>query len=217
MLPDNLSSRGKMLSLNKKLKMFTILLLFATTLFSLNALGITVAGPLDMEYSHKWAHDAVNAYDIYAADVDSDGVVEIVTIGWIWDGSEYWAQLRIYSWDGSTFDVEINREFQVDGEWSIGESVCITDLGNDGHLEIIVTGFSIPMSGDLPAWIRVYRWDGSALALLDTRTWTGSNTYSYAVASGDLNNNGHNEVVSVGHHYDDVGDQYTELNVWSWN
>ncbi len=203
-----------MFSLNKKLKMFTILLLFATTLLSLNTLGISAAGPLDMEYSYKWSSSSTIAVDVVTFDVDNDGIVEIITVGVVSE-TEFESEIRITTWDGTIFNVEHSEIFQVDGLGTYVRAVDVGDITGDGTTEIVVTGHIIDPS-DASAWIQVYRWDGSVLALLDTVKWTGSFAISFGVEIGDLDNDGSNEVVTVGS-VNDGTDSYSQIRVWSWS
>jgi len=196
------------------MKFLLVLTLFTASTLSLNLLGTVAAGPLDLEYSHKWSDTNIVGIDIVAADIDGDGITEIISAG-ISVNSGWEAELRVYSWDGSTFTVEANKVFQIDGEVTVAYGVDVGDLTGDGNLEIMVTGV-YSNGGQDCGWLQVYRWDGSVLALLDTKKWTALPSGSKAVKVGDLDGDGSNEAITAGY-YDDGVVRSLEVMVWSWS
>lgn len=203
-----------MFSKSKKTKIFLVLILFTTSILSLSLYGIVAAGPLDLEHSHKWSDTNIFGIDIAVADVDSDGITEIISVG-LSVNTGWEAQLRVCSWDGSTFAVEAEKVFQIDGELTVAYGVDVGDLTGDGNLEIVVTGV-YSAGGQDCGWLQVYRWDGSILALLDTKKWTALPSGSKSVKVGDLDGDGSNEAVTAGY-YDDGSVRSLEVMVWSWS
>jgi len=64
--------------------------------------------------------------------------------------------------------------------------------------------------------LRAYHWNGTALTVLDTKTWAGSQATSFNVDVGDLDGDGTEEIVTVGW----TGEWETmnsQIRVWSWN
>jgi len=87
---------------------------------------------------------------ISLADIDGDGVLEIVYYAWSEDTEHLGALPGIYRWDGARWG---NIAPQ-------GDRFSVLDLDHDGRLEVIIGSRYIGYStgnDDVP---RVYRWDG---------------------------------------------------------
>ncbi len=136
-------------------------------------------------------------------DVDDDGTSEIVTGGFAYDGEKVGAQLRIWNWNGQILNLEKSQEWATQDIVQI-PGVSINDVNRDGRKEIITSGVSAA-SGSFysgvpeKAQLRVWNWDGQTLTLKNEQDWYIDNgAAAYHVASGDLDKDGVNEIVTVG-------------------
>ena len=128
------------------------------TMYVLNDNGTLLAGwPQTVSSSWYWHSDPA------IADVDSNGDMEIVVI----DGGY---RINVMNHDGTVLN-----------SWPIGtyaENLLIADLDGDGFKELIV-GY-----GGRPAWISIYKYDGT---YLESKPLMYDSSYSYA--AGDINGN----------------------------
>ena len=62
---------------------------------------------LTLEKSRKWSG---NIECVYAGDADGDGVPEIITGGFAYDGEKVTAQIRIWMWNGEVLSLEASKE-----------------------------------------------------------------------------------------------------------
>ena len=143
--------------------------------------------------------------NLKVGDVDGNGVPEIVTGGFTYDGSKADGQLRIWNWNGSVLSLKSSREWTND---DITEVMCVSlgDVDSDSHMEIVTGGMLAPYGsfnsnatrpdrGQLCVW----SWDGNNLTLKESQDWTFAEGVSvWNVGTADLNNDGKVEIVSCG-------------------
>ncbi|MCK4444313.1 MAG: hypothetical protein KAW09_07200, partial [Thermoplasmata archaeon] len=119
---------------------------------------------LTLEKSEEWKEtgDTI-VHSVFAYDVDGDNTIEIVTAGQAYTGTETEAQLRIWSWNGTTLTLEKSEE------WSYGSctttvflSVFAADVDDDNTVEIIAVGYGANAT-DQNALITIWTWNGSTL------------------------------------------------------
>jgi hypothetical protein len=145
------------------------------------------------------------AYKIKVSDVDGDGYSEIVTGGFTYDGENASAQLRIWNWTGQDLNAETNYVWQNLGITEL-KSISIDDVDEDGKEEIVTSGltagkgsWAAGASDKTRAELKVWNWDGNSLALKQNETWIiGEGVAAWNLGTGDLNNDGDTEIVSVG-------------------
>jgi hypothetical protein len=143
--------------------------------------------------------------NVRAADVDSDGLPEIVTGGFTFDGTRIRGQLRIWNWSGQVLDLENSHEW-TNLDITAVTSISIEDVDGDGNKEIATSGytagygsFALDAEDKSRAELRVWDWDGSSLTLEQSRDWIVETSVSaWNVGSGDLDNDGVVEMVTVG-------------------
>jgi hypothetical protein len=159
--------------------------------------------------------------NVKTADVDADGFSEIITGGFTYDGEKVNAQLRIWNWTGDTLMLETSREWST---YDITElkSITVNDVDNDGQTEIVTSGvtagkgaFSENATIKELAQLRVWGWNGATLALEQAKDWIVDDGVSaWQDGTGDLDNDGNIEIVTVGCSYlDTLCDP--NLRIWS--
>jgi uncharacterized protein YuzB (UPF0349 family) len=144
-------------------------------------------------------------HNVKVGDVDSDGVPEIVTVGFTYDGEDVNAQLRIWSWNGSRLVLEKSKEWMTDYV-TVAQCVSLSDVDGDSRLEILTSGgvgaegsFVNNATDPNQAQLRVWSWDGTELSLEQGKDWTiNDGVYAFNVGAGDLDGDGATEIVTVG-------------------
>jgi hypothetical protein len=143
-------------------------------------------------------------------DVDGDSAMEIVTGGYYYDGTNWVAQLCV--WTGSTLALEDVTTWCWHSSTGIYSVVC-ENVDGDSSVEIITGGRDWDGTR-FRAQLCV--WDGTTLALEDVTTWywTGS-TEIASVAVGDVLGTYHPDIVTGGRYYD--GTRYVaQMSVWGF-
>jgi parallel beta-helix repeat protein len=162
---------------------------------------------LDIVKAWYWSLGSVVS-SVALGDVDGNGQVEVVTGGYYFDGVRDIAQMCV--WNGSNGGFEQVTTWFWTGNTTIN-SVAIGDVNGDGQIEI-VTGGSYFDGTRYNAQLIV--WNGSSLAVekLTGWFWTG-NTVINSVAAGDVDGDGHVEIVTGGSYFDGVH-KNAQLIVW---
>ncbi len=139
-----------------------------------------------------------NRYGVNVAcgDVDGDGMDEIITGAG--PGGVFGPHVRGWNHDGGTTTSPIpGFSFLAYGANRFGVNVACGDLQGDGVAEV-VTG---PGPGDMfPAHVRAWRLDGSAVspvAGVSFLAYDGEYRYGAAVAAGDLDLDGTDEMITA--------------------
>jgi hypothetical protein len=143
--------------------------------------------------------------NVKVGDVDGDGVPEVITGGFSYDGDKVNAQLRIWRWNGENLSLEASKEWADD---YLDEVKCISlnDVDGDSHIEIVTSGmvaaygsFATNETTPNSAQLRTWSWDGTTLALENSQEWTiGDGVCAWNVGTGDFDNDGTVEIVTVG-------------------
>ncbi len=158
--------------------------------------------------------------NVKVGDVDGDGVSELVTGGFAFDGEKVNAQLRIWSWNSMNLILEGSREWFVEDITEV-KAVALSDVNDDGDLEILVSGGTAVYGGfDVDtkpeaAFLTIWNWDGEILRLQHEEDWTiGEGVFAWNVGAGDVDNDGNTEIVTVGCMYvNQLCDP--DLRIWS--
>jgi len=196
--------------------MYFVLLLLITVLLSLSmTMPVVAAGPLSQEYKLDVPTQDGLAYGVRAGDVDGDGVIEIISVGYAYDGTVTRGILGIGTWDGEDATSEKGEQFQVDSMETYAYGVDAGDLDGDDLLEIVIVGECYDGT-HWNSWVRVYRWTGTTLTLLDTERWTPGDAWTNDVKVGDLDGDGTPEIVTCGTATVDWTTVECQLRVWSW-
>ncbi|UCF45364.1 MAG: VCBS repeat-containing protein, partial [Candidatus Bathyarchaeota archaeon] len=158
--------------------------------------------------------------NIKVGDVDGDGVAEILTGGFAYDGQQMNAQLRIWNWDGTILVLEESHEWFIEDITEI-KAIALDDVNGDGKMEILASGGAAVYGGfDVDsepeaAFLTVWSWDGDILRLKNEEDWTiGEGVFAWNVDTGDVDGDGKTEIVTVGCMYiNQLCDP--DLRIWS--
>jgi hypothetical protein len=159
--------------------------------------------------------------NVKVGDVDSDGHLEIITGGFSYDGVKVNGQLRIWNWSGGALNLEKSEEW-VTSDITELKSITINDVDGDGKTEIVTSGatagygsFASNATDKEQAQLRVWSWDGTALTLKQSKDWiVGEGVCAWQDGTGDLDNDGAAEIVTVGCMY--IGNLCDpDLRIWS--
>lgn len=159
--------------------------------------------------------------NLKVGDVDDDGVLEIVTGGFTYDGEKVNAELTIWNWSSQTLMLETSQDWQSRDITEV-KSLSLNDVDGDGSLDIVNSGFIGAYEGwgnetkpPEQAQLRVWSWDGEDLTLKIGNDWDiGDGVTAWNVATGDIDNDGTVEIVTVGCMYiSNLCDP--DLRIWS--
>jgi hypothetical protein len=173
--------------------------------------------------SWNWGSDTVIKASI-TADVDGDGVFEIVTGGYYFDGIRNVAQLAV--WNAVSLALENVKVWHWDGDTTIN-SISVADVDGDAEVEI-VTGGSFFDGSRTVAQLVV--WDGATLAFENVKVWhwDGDTTIN-SISVADVDGDAEVEIVTGGSFFDGsrtvaqlvVWDGATlafeNVKVWHWD
>lgn len=177
-----------------------------------------------------------SANSVYANDLDSDGVVEIIVAGYSGELRDSKGQLCVFHWDGQDFSLEANEKWQlvngvcattiagqVQGN-TIVNNVKASDVDADGFNEIVTGGFAydgVNVKGQLKVW----DWGEDALSQIYSEEWTTDYlTEVKCLTLNDVNGDGKIEIVGSGMvaSRDSFANESAvhdrgQLKVWGWS
>ena len=152
-----------------------------------------------------------NIMCLYAADVDSDKAVEIITAGsYRNETGNYTARcLRVWSLDKQELSLKATYEGIP------ANSIFVSDVDKDGTSEIVTVGRLVKNSvntGQLCLW----HFKDNTLSLADKVELDLANVKNAnSVFASDLNNNGNIEII-VGGYSDKLNNSKGQLTIWHW-
>jgi hypothetical protein len=158
--------------------------------------------------------------NVKVGDVDGDGTAEIVTGGFTYDGQKMNAQIGIWNWNGNVFALEKSSEWFINDITEV-KAVTLNDVDGDERMDIVASGGTAVYggfnAGTTPeaSWLRIWSWNGETLKLKFQEDWTtGEGVFAWNVATGDIDNDGTVEIVTVGCMYiSQLCDP--DLRIWS--
>lgn len=156
-------------------------------------------GTFELEAEQHWETYGVGGtcipgtHSLYIADVDSDGILEIITGGFMYryvDGSRmtFEAPLKMWRWDGQNVVLKANQIWNG----SVG-CVYADDADGDGSVEVFTAG-STRNDTSFFSSFRVWQWSDEDLSL--KVEYKGASISSIYVS--DLDSDGVQEILSVG-------------------
>jgi len=172
------------------------------------------------EGAKKWASPTGDIYckDVAVGDIDKDGEIEIVTVGYFYDGSTWRYQLKAwFKARGNRAPTIENTKNDIYTEKTELYRVVIGDVDNDGQNEIVAVGCCQPSSiGHEAAFIGIYGYTEAIGFTPEDQEWMGHATcecYYRDVAVGDVDNDGETEIVCTGYRSDGFGLLY----IYRWD
>jgi hypothetical protein len=188
-----MSSRTKK---NLALTVLVTLILVLTALQNVQAEN----GELNLEAQQHWDTYKVGgtciygSHNLYVADVDGDGTMEILTGGYTYASAnttrgDYEAPLKIWSWNGQNVTLEKSQKW-------IGTIICVfaADIDGDGTVEIITSGTARNQTGNSVYALKIWHWNTRELTLVTQY----NGIYANSVYVADLENDGVNEMMTIG-------------------
>ena len=142
-------------------------------------------------------------------DVNGDGMHEIVTGGYYFDGTRNVAQLVV--WKGNDLSVDNLKVWYWSGDTQIN-SIAIGDVDADGQTEIVTGGTFFDGMRNVA---QLVVWTGSNLAVDKLTSWYWSgDTQINSIAIGDVDADGQTEIVTGGTFFDGMRN-VAQLVVWT--
>lgn len=142
--------------------------------------------------------------NLKVGDVDVDGVAEIITAGFTYDGNKIMAQIGIWNWNGENIYLEKSHEWTTEDITEI-KALYLADINDDAQLDIITSGATAVFGGfseDAPpefSQLRIWSWNGQDLTLDYSEDWTiGEGVMAWNVAADDIDKDGTVEIITVG-------------------
>lgn len=173
-------------------------------------------------------YEGTPASSIFVSDVDKDGVSEIVTVGRLRKGSLNTGQLCLWHFKENALRLAGKLELDT-ANVTNANSVCASDLDNNGDIEIIVGGYSGYLNNS-KGQISLWQWNGQKFAQKANENWqlvpdiyaetiagaVQGNTIVNNVKAADLDGDGFKEVASGGFALD--GEKVNaQLKIWRWD
>jgi len=181
---------------------------------------ITSADSWMGEGARKWASPTGDIFcrDVAVGDVDKDGELEIVTVGYFYDGSTWRYQLKAwFKARGNRAPTIENTRNDIHTEETRLYRVVIGDVDDDGQNEVVTVGYCWPSPiGHYAAYLGIFGYTEASGFTPEHQTWTGHTTYTRYfrdVAVGDVDNDGETEIVCAGYNNNDQGLLY----IYRWD
>jgi len=175
--------------------------------------GLTIT----LEHTEMWnsTEGDTRAWSVFAADVDGDGVTEILTGAETYNGQNnvyYDGQLRIWNWNGTILTLEHSEEWHTGNNTHV-YSVFAYDVDNDGEVEIMTGGDAYDAENNYICELCVWNWNGTVLTLEASEGWrTGGGEAVWSVYAVDVDGDGVVEILTSGE------DNFNaQLRIWNWN
>jgi hypothetical protein len=192
---------------------------------------------LSLKKSTEWSaiNDTARANSVYAADLDNDNVIEIVTGGYINNPKNSSGQLRVWQFNGTDLALKANAEWRKVNGYALDSAgnvmgntmvynLKVADIDNDGYPEIVTGGFTYN-GAQVEAQFRVWNWTNNILNLEKSQEWATSDiTELKAISLSDVDSDGRKEIVTCGLNcgYGSFAENApnksrAELKIWSWD
>ena len=172
-------------------------------------------------------YEGISTRSISVWDFDKDGISEIIIAGTSSNGTKTSAQLSVLNFNKNTLQLAGCIEWCALTSAS-ATSVALSDLDNDGVVEIITGGYDNNLSNS-SGQIRIWHWDNDVFSLIENKEWrmvedvygvtiTGDpmgNTIVNNLRVADVDNDGFIEIVTGGFAFD--GEKINgQLKIWNW-
>lgn len=143
--------------------------------------------------------------NVKAADLDGDGLKEIVTGGFAYDGEKVNAQVKIWRWNGNALTQIDSKEWASDYLTEV-KSLSLADVDNDGKIDVVTSGITAAQDSFKNSealhdrgQLRVWAFNGTILTLKQSEEWTfDDGACAWNVGVGDVDKDGVPEIITVG-------------------
>jgi hypothetical protein len=198
---------------------YAFVLLLLVLVFSLGWSVRAESGGLVLEWEQHWETYGVggtcnfNTHNFFVGDVDSDGVTEMVTGGFMYyvennTRINLEAPLRIWNWNGEKLTCEKSHNWAG----SI-HSIYAGDSDGDGLNEIVTGGYTANIASGCST-LKIWSYDGEALVLKGSCESEGISFSSIFV--NDVDKDGAPEILTAGSEYNDIQSS-AQLCIWQWD
>jgi hypothetical protein len=192
---------------------------------------------LTLKSNNTWSSgDSSQANSVTVADLDNDGAIEIVTVGYTNGLKNSSGQLRVWTWNNGELSLKSNSEWRIiDNTYAldvagnpmgntIASNVKTADVDADGTPEILTGGFTYDGS-KVNGQLRIWNWNGTALTLEVSQEWTGYDiTELKSITINDVDGDNKGDIIGSGVTAGSGGfaqeatiKEYAQLMVWSWD
>jgi len=160
-----------------------------------------------LEMNQKWDG---NIRAIYAADLNGDSIIEIITAGSIRNETGTYSTIRVWHWNNQELSLRAHHEGIT------VSSIYVCDLNNDGIVEIITVG-RLTKESTITAQLGIWHFENDDLTLIDRLELDCANvTSANSVYASDLDDNGEIEIIIVGYS-DSLNNSKGQISIWHWN
>jgi hypothetical protein len=192
---------------------------------------------LSLKTSAEWSatSDIARANSVYAADLNKDGVIEIVTGGYVNSPKNSSGQLRVWQFDGTDLSLKANAEWRLVDAYSLDSAgnvmgntmvynVKVADDDGDSYPEVVTGGFTYD-GAQVEGQLRIWNWTNGVLNLEKSQELaTLDITELKSISINDVDSDGKKEIVTSGVAcgYGSFAENApnkarAELKIWSWN
>ena len=192
---------------------------------------------LFLKKSAEWtaASEIARGSSVNAGDLDKDGVIEIVTCGYVNSLENCSGQVCVWQFDGTDLSMKANAEWRMVDGYSVdnagnvmgntmAHNVKVGDVDDDGFPEIVTGGFTYD-GEKVQGQLRIWNWTGDILNLEKSQEWMTSDiTELKSISINDVDGDGKIEIVTsgssagYGSFAQDAADKaQAQIRVWCWD